>query len=333
MTRPVLLGFLLLGLYVRHLISADLVAEDWPWMRALHDAPPTWSSYRPLTAWSLYIHTQAWPCLWVTHATNLALHGVGCVILWRFLRGLGISRDGAWAAVTLWSVHPLTVETVAYLSSRGELWTGLAILAAGWLATGPTAVWAGIPLVLGLGILGKEFAVLGVGLVALVWWTQGRRWPAYVAGLLTLGVLSIAIANAHIGEGGGASVTWVDWLLLQSTAAHRLLTMTVIPSGMTIDYDYDAVAFGWRLVAVGVLVGLAVLAWTIRQHAPLVSLGLGWMLLVTVPRLIVRTPRSFLNEHQFYAALIGWAVILGATWDYLSAQTFRLGWARFGKVR
>ena len=64
------------------------------------------------------------------HAVNLVLHACTAVVCWRILR-LVIQR-GAWLAAALWAVHPVQVESVAWITERKNVLAGVFASLAVW---------------------------------------------------------------------------------------------------------------------------------------------------------------------------------------------------------
>ncbi|HEX3728578.1 MAG TPA: hypothetical protein VHV47_02150, partial [Opitutaceae bacterium] len=50
------------------------------------------------------------------HLLNVALHLAAALLFWRLLRRLNVPSFGAWAGALLLVVHPLAVESVAWIS-------------------------------------------------------------------------------------------------------------------------------------------------------------------------------------------------------------------------
>lgn len=274
---------------------------------------------RGLVRWSIWRQAQhrldpiafRLGTLLVAGVTSLA---VG-LLAWR----LGAS---AWLAVLVMALHPLTVEAVALIAGRFEIVSTLGVVLACVSMTGAWWVWRWLPLrltALGaslvFGWMGQETVGAALGLVPLVMLasarTIGTRAVAGLSGIVGVALLVLAAHGTRVEFlSPDLAVNAWTWARLQSAAAVRLLMLVVVPWGQTQDFDYDHLSLLWQRLAVVELVGLGGLAVALwRRHRP-IALGLAWVLIATLPRLIVPTPRSYLSEHQFYLALVGCAVAI-----------------------
>ena len=318
-----LLVVLLLSFAYLDIGQAGLVYESRQYLQPVPDDwRYTWTWIpRDLTLWSLTLQQGLGHGPIGFHLVNLGLHGLCAALVGALARRLGLSRDGALFAAALFLLHPLAVETVLYVTSRSEQFAAIGVLSACLLATGSVWLWPLIPVALGLGILGKESAIVGFGLVPLAWayrtpgtWTRALTVTGSLA-FIPLGMYwyggFVPMVNAF--ESPGVSVDWWTWLTTQATAALRLFTLFILPIGQTIDYDYDLIQPVWRTVAACVLVLAFVAIWRRtrlqddRLH-PLIAFGVTFAVLAILPRLVIQTPRSYLNEHQVYLGLAGPAI-------------------------
>ena len=99
----------------RHITNnAMLTAPDgWKKMWFSREA----HQYYPLVWTSFRLERAVWgdnPAGY--HSVNLLLHAISAVLVWRVLRRLGV--PGAWLAGVIFALHPVNVESVAWVSQR-----------------------------------------------------------------------------------------------------------------------------------------------------------------------------------------------------------------------
>ena len=88
------------------IVGPQGLAEIWTTRAARHF---------PLILTTFWVEHAIWglnPLLF--HAVNVFLHATSAVVLWRVLETLGVK--GAFLGATLWALHPVQVETVAWVT-------------------------------------------------------------------------------------------------------------------------------------------------------------------------------------------------------------------------
>ncbi len=141
---------------------------------------PAVNDYAPLSSTSLWIEWRLWgpgaPSGF--HITNILLHAAGALLLWAALARMRVR--GAWLAALVWAVHPVGVESVAWIAERRNVLSMpllmLALLA--WLRFQDTrrrGDYALALVLLAATLLAKSTAVmLPFFLLLWIWWKRDR---------------------------------------------------------------------------------------------------------------------------------------------------------------
>ena len=171
------------------MILEESALRDWPGLVRIWFAPSELheTHYRPLTYTTFWVEYQLWgyaPAGY--HIVNVVLHAANAVLLWRILARLAV--PGAWLIAAVFAVHPLHVESVAWVMERKDVLSHLFYLGCvfAWLpflrdspnGAGVDHAARRYALVLALfaaGLLAKNMVVtLPAVLVVLHWWQSGR---------------------------------------------------------------------------------------------------------------------------------------------------------------
>jgi hypothetical protein len=95
---------------------------------------------------------------WGPHAVNVVLHSAAAAALFALLRRIGAGVTAACAGAVLYALHPVQVECVAWVSSRGDLLAAALLFSSTALDLSGSRRWA---LALGAAALfAKEQAVV-----------------------------------------------------------------------------------------------------------------------------------------------------------------------------
>jgi tetratricopeptide (TPR) repeat protein len=302
-------------------------------LRRIWLEPTALPQYYPLVHTTFWIEHHLWgdaPLGY--HLVNILLHAGAAVLLLFVLETLTV--PGAWLAAAVFALHPVHVESVAWITERKNVLSGFFYLAAalcylrffgasqprrGWLAAGFTLFIAAL--------LSKTVAAsLPLALLIVLWWKRehlGRRelaplLPLFAAGAV-MGFTTVWLEKHHVGaEGDAWSLSFLERCLLAGRALWFYAGKLVWPTNLTFIYPrwpIDAGAW-WQylypVAALGVIAALARLRDRIGK-APLAAVlvfagtlfpALGFF--NVFPMLF-----SFVADHFQYLASIG--LIAGAS--------------------
>jgi protein O-mannosyl-transferase len=321
------------------LVTENVTVRSFDWAGIVTDC--TQSNWHPLTLLSYSIeHALVGLDPFLYHLTNLLGHLTNSVLVVALVRRLlPEGRVAPLVVGLLFALHPLHVESVAWISERKDILSTFFFLAAALAylrfseTKGPRAFWIPFGLFLAA-LLSKSMAVtLPVVLVLLDVYRRRRfawsmvivKWPYFLASILA-GVVNLREQStfqillsepSRIGKALGNA-----WLSLVF-----YVDKTLRPVDLSCYYEESLVSVGaWeRIIFVLLFGGLGLYAWKVpRRRAPiLLGLALFLTTLALVLKLIPFGEQSLVNDRYMYIPSIGlflaFGVVIEDLWDRASA--------------
>ena len=293
------------------------------------------------TTWSANWH----PLTWISHAadctlyrlnpeghhlTSLLFHAANVVLL--FL-ALSLMTGCFWRSAFvagLFAIHPLHVESVAWVAERKDVlstffWL-LAMLAYWHYARRPSiGRYAPVLIAFALGLLSKPMLVtLPLVLLMLDYWPLARkkRLSSLIVEKIPLLALSAAsCVITFIAQSGGGAVGRLDDFTLLSRIANALVGCTTYvwkmlwPQNLAVFYPYPAhgPVFWKTLISAMLLLVVSLIALSLRRRRQYLLVGWLWFLVTLVPVIgLVQVGGQAIADRYTYVPLIGLFVI--AVW-------------------
>ncbi|MBI5200891.1 MAG: tetratricopeptide repeat protein [Elusimicrobia bacterium] len=307
---------------------------EWAWTTGY------FAYWHPLTWLSLMLDVE----LYGTsgggfHVTNLLLHLASTLLLFAALRAATGNLERSAFVAALFAVHPLHVETVAWVAERkGVLstffWT-LALWAYVRYVREPRPVrYLAVLSFFALGLMSKPMVVtLPCVLLLLDFWPLGRLpcdagkrefWLAalrLVAEKVPLFLLAVGLGLLTLGivEAQGNMVTTADfpWWPRAAYAAVsyvQYLGMTLWPSRLAAFYLFPNTLSGWTVVACGLgLFATSLIALREAAARPYLLVGWLWFLGAFTPMIgLIQSEGQTMADRYTYLPLTG--LFIMAAW-------------------
>ena len=307
----------------RH-VQAGLTVPSIQWAFTNVDA----SNWHPLTWLSLQLDYQLFGLApWGYHLTNLLLHVANGLLLFIVLRRMTGATWRSGLVAVLFTLHPLHVESVAWVAERKDVLSTLFWMLTLWAYVYYTerpklARYLVVVAAFALGLLAKPMLVtLPCVLLLLDFWPlqrlrSGQATPGRLiwekVPLFVLAAASCAVtwyAQQHAG-----AVAALDKLPLKLRLANAVLAYvgyigkTFWPRDLAIFYPHPlTMGPAWRLVLAAVfLLTVTGLALATSRRRPFVAVGWLWYLGTLVPVIgAVQVGQQAMADRYTYIPLIG----------------------------
>mmetsp|Transcript_10840 Transcript_10840/g.24248 ORF Transcript_10840/g.24248 Transcript_10840/m.24248 type:complete len:645 (+) Transcript_10840:70-2004(+) len=215
--------------------------------REIHYWPMTYTSF-----WLEFVIHGLHPGL--CHLTNVALHFANACIVRRILDNIGLGRQVSWLAASIFALHPINVESTAWIIERKDTLSGIFYLSA--LVTHPNMsavarsdgsasngafIWLSLLLYV-LGMLSKTSIVtLPAVLLLIPWALRGRitlseakrAAPFFFVGLL-MAAYDVSLAKKQ--EPIHFNLTLMERILIASRCVVFYLTKLAYPGVLMVIY-------------------------------------------------------------------------------------------------
>ena len=278
------------------------------------------------------------------HAANILLHAANALLVWLVLSRLRV--PGAWLAAAIFAVHPVHVESVAWVTERKNVlslfFSLLTMLA--WLkyADGGHSRarlwWAAAFALYALALFSKTTAVTLPAAMLLADWIQGRsidrRRAAAVAPFVVwgvvMGLVTVLWERHHQGTMGPEfAMSPLERVLVAGRALWFYAGKLVWPSKLTFSYpkwdvsETDPVQYVWLA---GIVAVAAVLYMWRRKIGRLPIAAVLFFAVTPIPLLgffsLYTFRYSYVADHYQYVASIGLIALAAAL---ISAAVRRFG--------
>ena len=288
------------------------------------------SHYWPLTYTTFWLEHKLWgftPAGY--HIVNVLLHLANTLLLWHLLRRLAV--PGTWVTAAVFALHPLHVESVAWVIERKDVLSGLFYLAAAlmWIRfveqPRPSRYVGSLALYLAA-LLSKSIAVtLPAAFLIWHWWKQGRVTSADLFKLVPFFITGLAITIGDLSfyqprEGVSFDYSLVERSLIASRALWFYAAKLLWPTNLSVIYPRwdihaaDPLAWGYLVAAAALVVAL----WHFRSQFGRGPLAGALFFAVTLSPVLGFVDYGYMlyafvaDRFQYLASLGVMAVVIGA---------------------
>lgn len=331
------LGILVLAIYFRvvhyDFISLDdnlYVYENAPLLGGLSAAAFKF-------AFTEFYSANWHPLTWISHMADVSLfgldggkhalvsvvwHAINTALLFFVLRRATRRMWPSAVVAALFALHPLHVESVAWISERKDVLSAFFFLLALWFYLGRKR-WLTL-LAFACALMAKPMAITFPFVLLLIdWWPLGRwsprEWPKLKPLLIEKIPLFVLVPISAIVTSNAqqAAMTTLGLPFRLANAALSYvayLGKAIWPLQLAIFYPYRlTMSSALSLLAAAFLVAVTVVVWRLADRFPYLAVGWLWFIGMLVPVIgIVQVGQQSMADRYTYLPLIG--IFIAVVW-------------------
>jgi len=284
-------------------ITENAALRSFEGLKRIWFEPKVLPQYYPLVHTTFWVEYHLWQLHpFGYHLVNVLLHAFNAILLFLVLRCLRV--PGAWLAAALFALHPVLVESVAWITERKNVLSGffylssvLAYLRFANFTVGPantslssdiypptsrnsTRSWRFYLLALFLflcGLLSKTVTcTMPAAILLVLWWKRDRLcWrdvlaliPYFIAGAV-LGLATVWLEKYHVGARGEEwALSFLDRCLVAGRALWFYAGKLVWPHKLTFNYTRWQIDSGvwWQYLFPAAALAVISIMWLMRRR-------------------------------------------------------------------
>ena len=274
------------------------------------------------------------------HFVNVLLHSAAAVFLFLVLEQMTAALWRSAVVAAIFAIHPLHVESVAWVSERKDVLSGLFFmltLLAYFYYTRKPNIWRYVTMsiLFACGLMSKPMLVtLPIILLLLDYWPLKRFEQSNALELvlekIPLGVLSIASAVVTlVVQNGGIGLVPLDvlplsWRFTNALSACLIYIWQMIwPANLAVGYSHPGRLPIWEVAgSAALLIAISLCIFAGRKRSPYLIVGWAWYLIMLLPVIgLVQVGGQSHADRYTYLPQIG--LYIAVTWGVVDLSRWR----------
>lgn len=262
------------------------------------------------------------------HVTNLIIHIASTLLLFLLLRRMTADAGPSAFVAAMFAVHPLHVESVAWLAERKDVLSSFFLLLTMWMylryvERPDWRRYVAVAVVYSAALMSKPMVVtLPFALLLIDFWPlrRDRGYVSLVVEKLPLIALALAtsvatfIVQRQVGAVAGLSALSLPVRMKNALLGYVMYLWTTIwPVNLAGFYPLRDIA-GWEVAgAIALLAGITLAVWYLRTSYPYLMVGWLWYVVTVAPVIgLVQAGEQARADRFMYVPIVG--LLIAVTW-------------------